>query len=313
MNPFFSIIIPAYKNANLLEKVMDSVMSQTFTHFEVIISDDSPDDSVGELINTKYRDTRVHYFRNQVPRGTPENWNAGIRKAKGEWIKLLHDDDWFALPQALQQFSDAIKAHPECHFFHCNYENIFLDGGHYPKPVAGKYLKDQFRRNKFTLVSRNFIGPPSVVLVHRSIDLEYDANLKWLVDIDFYMQAAQITDFVYLPGVLVKVGVSKKQVTAYTHNIPEVEIPEALHVFKKWESQKPWKNIVYFDAWWRLMRNLNIRSLEQFQKFSGGQPAPAFVKRIIQVQRRFPSALLRNGPVSKMLMSLSFLFGSKMN
>ncbi len=311
--PFFSIIIPTYKNPDILKTVMDSVLSQTFQDFEMIITDDSPDDQVKDFIEAQYKDDRIIYFQNRVALGTPENWNSGIKKASGEWIKLLHDDDWFAADNALERFAEAINKNPDAKVFHCDYENVFLDGGYYAKPRAGQYLKKQFKENKFTLVSRNFIGPPSVVLTHSSLEFNYDGALKWMVDIDYYMRIALKTEFVYIPRVLVKVGVSKKQVTAYTHNVPEIEIPEALHVFEKWKHKKPWQNIVYFDAWWRLIRNLGIRNVDELKRLAVDREIPGFVVCILQVQRRIPHWLLKFGPFSKMAMGCSFLNCSKKN
>ena len=47
------------------------------------------------------------YYKNIKVLGTPENWNESIRKAKGAWIKLMHDDDWFANENSLQKFYEA--------------------------------------------------------------------------------------------------------------------------------------------------------------------------------------------------------------
>ena len=49
--PFFSICIPAYKNTDYLKRLLDSISIQTFRDFEVIITDDSPDETVSTFIN----------------------------------------------------------------------------------------------------------------------------------------------------------------------------------------------------------------------------------------------------------------------
>src|SRR5215213_9554314 len=92
---FISICIPAFKRVEYLARLLDSVKKQRFRDFEVIITDDSPAEEVRNLAE-KYRyDFELKYSKNASPLGTPENWNAAIRQARGEWIKLMHDDDWF--------------------------------------------------------------------------------------------------------------------------------------------------------------------------------------------------------------------------
>ncbi len=107
--PFISICIPAYKRTQYLQRLLRSIAEQTFNNFEVIVSDDSNDDSVKKLIAQFENQFSLKYWQNQTSLGTPANWNAAIQKAAGEWIKLMHDDDWFATPSALQQFADATK------------------------------------------------------------------------------------------------------------------------------------------------------------------------------------------------------------
>ncbi len=63
------------------------ILIQTYTDFEIVITDDSPDDSVADLVE-KYQSRKdIRYYKNEKPLGTPENWNEAIRKANGKWIK----------------------------------------------------------------------------------------------------------------------------------------------------------------------------------------------------------------------------------
>ena len=85
-----SICIPAYKNTTHLERLLESVKQQSFCDFEVVITDDSPDDTVQQLVSTFANSLPIRYFRNQQQLGTPENWNESIRHANGKWIKIMH-------------------------------------------------------------------------------------------------------------------------------------------------------------------------------------------------------------------------------
>src|SRR5436305_6619415 len=109
MVPLISICIPAYKNVEYLKRLLDSIATQTFRYFEVIITDDSNDNSVYDYINSNNRGFLLSYNKNEKPLGSPENWNAAVRRAKGDWIKIMHHDDWFSSNSALDVFVQNIK------------------------------------------------------------------------------------------------------------------------------------------------------------------------------------------------------------
>lgn len=111
IRPFISICIPAYKRIDFLKRLLDSIQIQTFHDFEVIVTDDSPDDSVRILCESyESFDLKLTYWKNSPSLGTPANWNKAISMAKGLWIKLMHDDDWFIDSSALMIFADAARA-----------------------------------------------------------------------------------------------------------------------------------------------------------------------------------------------------------
>ena len=85
--PLISICIPAYKRVIDLERLLNSIATQTFKNFEVIITDDSPADTVKDFLKNYQHNFTLHYFKNKQALGTPENWNEGFRKANGTWVK----------------------------------------------------------------------------------------------------------------------------------------------------------------------------------------------------------------------------------
>ena len=82
--PKVSICIPTYKQVDYLRKTLDSVLLQDFHDYELIISDDSSDDSVENLLREFDFKGKLNYFRNSVALGSPANWNYSIKQAKGE-------------------------------------------------------------------------------------------------------------------------------------------------------------------------------------------------------------------------------------
>lgn len=93
MTPFFSIIIPTYNRANRISKAIDSVLSQTYSDFELIIVDDGSTDNTKEVVSS-YKDERIVYiYQENAERSAARN--NGINHTKGEFICFLDSDDYY--------------------------------------------------------------------------------------------------------------------------------------------------------------------------------------------------------------------------
>ena len=118
--PFFTVIIPTYNRVDNLPLCLESVLSQTFTNFEIVIIDNGSTDNTEKLILENYNDSRIYYFW-QKGSGSPANpRNQGIRKARGVWVSFLDSDDlWY--PEKLEsvyekiQFQSQLETDVICH------------------------------------------------------------------------------------------------------------------------------------------------------------------------------------------------------
>lgn len=302
-----SICIPAYKRTDYLRRLLDSIVIQAFRDFEVIVTDDSPDAQVGELVQQYTGKFPLHYHKNQTALGTPENWNEGIRRSKGEWLKLMHDDDWFADADSLQQFADAVQQHANTSFFFCAYTNVYEDSGKTETVRLNNFRRRKLMENTVSLFSSNVIGPPSVTLHRNDKQFWYDKSIRWVVDIDFYIRYLEHHKPVYINKPLVNVGLNAQQVTRTSFRRPEVEVPENFYLLQK-VGAKHLENILVYDAWWRLMRNLGIRNGRQIKEFGFNGDVPSAVTSMIKMQRRIPGFMLNTGIFSKMFMFVSYMF-----
>lgn len=102
--PFFSVIIPTYNRASLLKEALDSVFSQTFSDYEVIVVDDGSTDETLEILKSYGDKIQALTQKNSGP-GAARNLGAEI--AKGEYLAFLDSDDVW-LPWALETASSAI-------------------------------------------------------------------------------------------------------------------------------------------------------------------------------------------------------------
>ncbi len=88
-----SVIVPVYNTEKYLKKCIDSLLSQNFDDYEIIIiNDNSPDNS--EDIILSYNDTKIKYIKNSENKGIGYNRNLGIKKSKGEYICFIDSDDY---------------------------------------------------------------------------------------------------------------------------------------------------------------------------------------------------------------------------
>nr|WP_302831235.1 glycosyltransferase family A protein [uncultured Bacteroides sp.] len=113
-----SIVIPCYNQAVFLPETLDSVLLQTYKHWEVIIvNDGSPDDT--ESIARKYMamDCRIHYVY-QENAGLSAARNNGIEQAQGEFILPLDSDD-IIKPEYLEEAMKAFKENPQLKVVYC--------------------------------------------------------------------------------------------------------------------------------------------------------------------------------------------------
>ncbi len=102
----FSIIIPTYNRAHVLPRAIDSVLSQSFQGFELIVVDDGSTDNTKELLGNKYPG-KLTYI-SQLNAGVCAARNHGATMAQGEYLIFLDSDDQMA-ERALQCFVDGIK------------------------------------------------------------------------------------------------------------------------------------------------------------------------------------------------------------
>lgn len=303
MKPFISICIPSYKNA-YLDTLLQSIETQTFKDYEVIITDDSSGDDIEVLCRDYATRLPLLYHKNYPAKGTPANWNQGISMAKGEWIKIMHDDDWFTDADSLKAYVDSISQTVDCIFsgYHTYHEEI--------SKLENKTISQgRFKRivnHPYYLFASNEIGPPSVVMFRKNMDELYDPALKWLVDLEAYVRMMKRYNCIYISAPLITMSYNDSQVTNDCFRNPDIEVREALIYYKKNGSITHQKLMTY-DAWWRLLRNLKISSEEELMHYAKGEAVPAFLIRMLGFQQKISATILSKGIFSKLLMSVSYL------
>jgi glycosyltransferase involved in cell wall biosynthesis len=92
--PLVSIGLPVYNGAKYLKLALDSLLAQSYTNFEVIISDNASTDGTQQICKEyAAKDNRIHYYRNEKNTEAPVNFNRVFNLSSGKYFKWAADDD----------------------------------------------------------------------------------------------------------------------------------------------------------------------------------------------------------------------------
>lgn len=294
--PRVSVCIPAYRQTRYLRRALDSLREQTFRDFEIVVTDDSPDDEVEVFLKNYEFGPRLRYFRNAAPLGTPENWNESVRRSTGELIKILHHDDWLTQPDSLAKLVAALDAQPDADFAFCASVATNADTGAVRdtnRPTAAQVARLQ--RHPEELFAGNRIGAPSATLYRRRVGLAYDPRIKYTVDTDFYIRLLRKNPRIaYLPEALVGIGINEGQVTKSALADQDLLLREYAYTYQKLvlNAAKNWR-IARF--WAEFFHRHGVRSVADFRKAGYDGPVGAGLRWLLRLA---PLAGVLDGYVS---------------
>lgn len=156
----FTIAIPAYK-PQFLKECIDSILSQNYSNFEIIIVNDASPYDIDSIVY-QYSDNRIRYYKNQVNCGAihvVDNWNKCLDYSTGDYIICMGDDDKL-MPCCLDEYAKLIHNYPYYHLYHAwtqiiNENSIAIDMQE-PRPIKESvYSLMYFRLVKYRM---QFIG-----------------------------------------------------------------------------------------------------------------------------------------------------------
>lgn len=216
--PIISICVPTYNGEKYLEEALNSILSQTFNDYEVIIVDDQSTDNTID-ISKKFseKDQRIHCYQNKKNLGLVGNWNKCIELARGEWIKFVFQDDLIA-PTCIEELLAASTTNTWLAI--CRRDYIFEEGTseetqHFyeknPKPhqVFGKMLEndltfiqsDTVCQTAIDLFGINCFGEPSATLIRKEAFARhglFNPNLAMMCDTEYCVRLSIHHGFTYL-------------------------------------------------------------------------------------------------------------------
>lgn len=126
--PKVSIVLPTFNGSKYIKQSVESVLSQTFTDFELIIVNDcSTDDTLSICNELKELDSRITIISNETNKKLPASLNIGFRRAVGEYFTWTSDDNLFK-KDALEKMVNYLDLHKDVDMVSCNFDRISSDG-----------------------------------------------------------------------------------------------------------------------------------------------------------------------------------------
>ena len=197
---YFSIVIPLYNKFEYIQKTIDSVLSQTYPYFEVIVVDDGSTDGSSSIIEILY-DERIRLIK-QENKGVSAARNRGISESKFEFIAFIDGDDWWN-QDFLATITHLIHDYPNLDLFATKYamfKNNRVEISHdglspRMKNISFNLFEIGLNNTQATLP----INSSNIVIRKKSL-LEvgcFDERIHFFEDYDLFMRLACFSEIAY--------------------------------------------------------------------------------------------------------------------
>ena len=205
--PHVSIITPTSNCARFIEETIKSVQAQTFTDWEMIISDDCSTDNTKEVIAPYLAsDSRIKYICNEQNSGAAITRNNALRIASGRWIAFLDSDDLW-LPEKLEKQISFMETNDYAFTYH-EYSEISEDGEDIGVTVSG--IK---RVGKFGMYACCWPGCLSVMYDQKKIGVIQINDIRKNNDTAMWLKVIQKSNCYLLKETLAKYRRRKGSIT----------------------------------------------------------------------------------------------------
>ncbi|MBM3590851.1 MAG: glycosyltransferase [Alphaproteobacteria bacterium] len=185
MTPKISVIISSYNHEKYIAQAIESVLSQSFADFELLIIDDNSTDNTAGIIKN-FKDPRIKFFQNSQNFGMTINTNNLIKKASGNYIATLNSDDYWQHNKLAKQidFLEKNLDYGACFTL----ANIVDDNGKSPTKIKTNPFKhlelNRFELLNYLFFNNNFLCYPSAMIRKKILEEVGYLNPAYLILLD---------------------------------------------------------------------------------------------------------------------------------
>lgn len=193
----FSVIIPAYKMGRYIGEALESVASQSYRQWEIIVVDDcAPEDGTADVVKAfaaQHADHRIEFIRHEVNTGVSGARNTAIRNAQGDILAFLDPDDLW-LPEYLSRMADRFVAEPEADGITSPPIAFWEIPDRTTRPDNIRFENWQMMQFPASLAVANFLQPSSTVVrkswVEKIGGFDTERSMQHIEDYDLWIRLA---------------------------------------------------------------------------------------------------------------------------
>jgi glycosyltransferase involved in cell wall biosynthesis len=215
-NPKVTVCLPTFNKARYLPAAIESVLTQEFHDYELLLVNDASPDQTDEIVRG-FKDSRIRYIRNPQNLGLVENWNRCLNLAKGDYAIVFHDDD-VMLPRLLRREVGVLDANPTVVLVHAAAQSIDESGAVFcvapprtwPELTSGLDFLTQYWS-----LDPGYVVMPSAMF-RRSLALKlgaFNPDLKYSADADLWQRLAFEGQVAFLDDLLISNRIHASQTT----------------------------------------------------------------------------------------------------
>lgn len=190
--PLVSVVLPTFNGARFIREAIDSLVVQTYTHWELVLVDDASTDGTPEILAGYARaDPRITVVRNERNLRLPQSLNKGFSLSRGALLTWTSDDNLYR-PSALEIMVGALEARPDVGMVYTDYTDIAEDGS----PIRPVLTKDA----RYLTCGNCIVGS----FMYRREVMEtiggYDHRAELVEDWDYWIRVAKSFVLLRLPS-----------------------------------------------------------------------------------------------------------------
>lgn len=225
---FFNIIILTYNSSKYLSKCLNSVATQNFSDFEILIIDKFSTDDTPNIIN-KFIESKVNIKIHKINLGLYESLNFAYQRLNSKYTLILHSDDYLKSKDSLLQIFNFIKKkkNPDA-----LYSNLKIFRGN---KIIRNWISGEIKKKK---IMYGWMPPHPTIVIKSEIisckSLKYDTTYKISADYDFFLNLylnykIKFTYFNYHYYMMRIGGVSSKNIKSQIIKLNEDRIICKIH------------------------------------------------------------------------------------
>ncbi len=199
-NPTISVIMPAYNAGRYMRDAIQSILSQTFSDFELLIINDGSTDSTEEII-LSFKDPRIRYIKNKTNVGLSPTLNIGLENATGKYIARMDSDD-ISHARRFEKQVEFLDKNPDYGIVGCMY--IVMDQERVPYEAGGLDFRYE-EEIKLCLFSSNVFLHGETMFrseIIKNNTLRYNKVYNPCEDYDLWIRMSENTKFHILEDIL---------------------------------------------------------------------------------------------------------------